>query len=144
MTWGFIVDDSDLQESVITKLKANSTLGAWLTARSSSAEIREDDWQAADFSYPNVRVEFVSQNDEGDPPCHIRMLFNVHSNTEGYSSLDCGVLSGLVKSALRAKHLSGTGFMSLRVVSEGSIGPIQAGDRIWRATEQFSALVRQT
>lgn len=141
--WGFVLDNADIQESIVTKLKADTNLTTWLAARSSANEIREDEWQGSDFAYPNVRIEVVQQEDMGDPPCHILTLFNVFSYAEGYSSLDCDVLSGLVRAALRGKHLTGTGFMSLKIALEGSPGAVQAGDRIWRATEQFSALIRQ-
>jgi hypothetical protein len=143
MTWGFVVDNADIQEVVVSKIKADSALSSWLTSKASANEVREDEWQGADFTYPNVRVELPTQIDLGDPPCHTSVTFNVHCYAEGYSSIDCDVLAGLVKSSLRGKHLSGSGFATLRIASEGSIGAVQAGDRVWRATEQFSLIVRQ-
>jgi hypothetical protein len=126
-----------VQAGIITKLKADAALIAWLTARSASSEIRENQWQGRQFVYPAIRVDLLPQTEPGNPPCYSQTLFNVFAFAEGDSSKDCGVLAGLVDSALIRKKFSGTGYGSGLVITLGSVPPIRTAERVWQALGQY-------
>ena len=126
-----------LQAGIIAKLKADSALVAWLTARSAGNEIRENQWQGRQFIYPAVRVDLLPQTETGNPPCYSQSLFNVFAFAEGDSSKDCAILAGLIDSALIRKKFSGTGFGSGLVITLGTVPPIRTAERIWQALGQY-------
>jgi hypothetical protein len=128
-----------IQAGIITKLKADTALTTWLTARSAGSEIRENQWQGRQFVYPAIRVDLLAQTEPGNPPCYSQTLFNVFAFAEGDSSKDAGILAGLVDAALIRKKFSGTGFNSGVISSLGTVPPIRTAERTWQALGQYQA-----
>ncbi len=126
-----------VQAGIISHLKADTSLIAWLTTYSAQSEIRENQWQGREFVYPAVRVDLLPQTEPGNPPCFAQILFNVFSFAEGDSSKDAAVLAGLLDTALIRKKFSGTGFNSGLVITLGSVPPIRTGERVWQALLQY-------
>lgn len=126
-----------VQAAIISHLKADTPLINWLTARSAASEIRENQWQGVSFSYPAVRVDLLPQTEPGNPPCYSQQLFNVYGFTEGDSSKEGAILIGLIDTALLRKNMSGTGFITGIIISNGAIAPIRTGERVWQATGQY-------
>lgn len=128
-----------VQAGIITHLKADTALIAWLTTYSAQAEVRENQWQGREFVYPAVRVDLLNQTEPGDPPCFSQVQFSVFSFAEGDSSLTCAQLSGLIDTALIRKKFSGTGYESGLVTTLGGIPPIRTGERVWQGLGQYQA-----
>lgn len=128
-----------IQAGIIAKLKADTALISFLTARSASSEIRENQWQGAQFVYPAVRVDLATQDEPGNPPCYSNISFNVFAFTEGDSSLECGQLLGLIDAALIRNVFTGTGFRSGLVVTLGGLAPLRTAERVWQGTGQYRA-----
>lgn len=126
-----------VQAGIISHLKADSALIAWLTTYSAQNEIRENQWQGGTFVYPAIRVDLLPQTEPGNPPCYSQTLFNVFAFTEGDSSLQCAQLAGLIDTALIRKKFSGSGYNSGLVITLGTVPPLRLGDRIWQALGQF-------
>jgi hypothetical protein len=121
-----VISPELVQAGIIAKLKADTSLVAWLTARSAGSEIRENQWQGRQFVYPAIRVDLLPQTETGNPPCYSQTLFNVFAFTEGDSSKDCGILAGLVNAALIRKKFS-----------LGSVPPLRTAERVWQALGQY-------
>jgi hypothetical protein len=136
-----VISPELIQAGIITHLKADTALVAWLTARSAEDEIRENQWQGRQFVYPAVRVDLLPQTEPGNPPCYSQSLFNVFVFTEGDSSKDCGILAGLVDTALLRKKFSGTGYNSGLVISLGTVPPIRTAERVWQALGQYQTII---
>lgn len=136
------------QAAIITKLKANATLTAWLTARSAGSEIRELQWQGAAFVYPAVRVQVGRQLPDGlTSVCYEtngELTFTAVSYSENDSSLQADQLAGLVNEALLGQVLSGSGFRSLRIQSDGLTKATRTGERVWQATGLYRAYIFET
>lgn len=128
-----------IQAGIIAKLKADSALTTFLTDRSAGDEIRENQWQGRQFVYPAIRVDLLTQTEPGNPPCYSQTAFNVFAFTEGDSSKDCGILTGLVDTALIRKKFDGTGYNSGIVSSLGTVPPIRTAERTWQALGQYQA-----
>lgn len=126
-----------VQAGIVSHLKANTALIAWLTTYSAQNEIRENQWQGRQFVYPAIRVDLLTQTEPGNPPCFAQVLFNVFAFAEGDSSLTCAQLAGLIDTALIRHKFSGTGFNSGLVTTLGSVPPIRTGERVWQALLQY-------
>lgn len=132
-----MISNDLVQAGIITKLKADTALTTWLTDRSAGSEIRENQWQGRQFVYPAIRVDLLPQTEAGNPPCYSQALFNVFAFTEGDSSKDCGILAGLIDTAMIRKNFSGTGYNSGIISSLGTVPPIRTAERTWQALGQF-------
>src|SRR3972149_5151749 len=132
-----MIDNNALQAAIVAKLKANAPWVAWLAARSASSEIREAQWQGAEFLYPAVRVNVGTQTPTENGPCYkenTEVDFLVSALSEQDSSKEADTLAGLVNTALLGQTLAGTGFSSGLIRSDGLTGAIRLEvDRIWRA-----------
>lgn len=143
-----MISNELVQAAIISKLKANTGLTTWLTARSAGSEIRELQYQGSSFVYPAVRVQAGSQIPDG-PTSHCYTTngespFTVVSFSEGDSSLQCDQLAGLVNVALINNVLTGTGFRSLRIQVDNLIKATRIGQRLWQATGLYRCYLVQT
>lgn len=143
-----MISNDVIQASVIARLKANTALVDWLTDRSAGNEIRESSWQGAEFVFPAVRVELGTQVPEDiTSVCYLTngtMPFTVFSFTEDDSSRNANILAGLVNQVLIGNRLSGTGFRSLLIESDGLTGAQRTVDNLWRAVGLYRAYVFET
>lgn len=125
-----------IQAAIVAKLKANTTLVNWLTARSAGSEIREATWQGRDFVYPCVRVQVGTQEPDGNGPCYTTngsTTFTLFSYSEHDSSQECDELAGVANAALLGLHIAGTGFTTGPVLSDALIKATRTGERVWES-----------
>lgn len=134
-----MIDTNLIQAGIVTKLLANAALTTYLTSQQATGEIRESEYQSAEFVYPNVRVEMGTQVEEGNPPCYSTIPFTIYYNSEHDSSKQANHLAGLGNSALIRQTFSGTGFISGIIISDGSVAARRTGQRIWQAAGFYRA-----
>jgi hypothetical protein len=143
-----MISNVELQKAVIAKLKANADLVNWLTARSANDEIRETSWQGTVFTYPAVRADVGTQvPGEITSKCYLttgEIPFTVLSFSESDSSQQADELASLVNIALVGTRLSGTGFGSLSIQSDGLTHAVRTGERLWRAVGLYRMQVYET
>lgn len=143
-----MIGNDDLQAAIIAKLKADTTLTAWLAARSSATEIREAQYQGTVFSYPAVRAAVESQTpDMGGGTCYLsagEFTFTVYSYSESDSSQEADDLAKLVNDALIGKRLSSTGFATMVIKCDGMAHATRLAQRIWSATNVYRANLYET
>lgn len=132
-----MIDNDLIQAAIVTKLKADSALVNWLTALGAGSEIREAQFQGRDFLYPSVRVELGTQIEEGNPPCYSTIPFTVYSYSEKDSSREANQLAGYVNDALLRKNISGSGWQSQLIVSDGMIAARRTSERVWQAVNLY-------
>lgn len=135
-----MISNDLVQASIIAKLKADTTLVAWLTVEGAGDEIREGQYQGRNFVYPAVRAQLGTQQPGGNGPCYVttgETTFMVQSFSESDSSQGADQLAGLVEDALLGKHLAGTGFHTGPVLCDGHIKAVRTGERVWQAITQF-------
>lgn len=131
-----MISNDVFQAAIVAALKANTTLVDWLTDQGAGDEIRENQWQGAVFVYPAVRIDIGTQTPVGNGPCYLEngeITFTVLSFSENDSSQEADILAGLVNGVLMGARVSGTGFKSLAIRSDGLISASRTGERTWRA-----------
>jgi hypothetical protein len=132
-----VIDNSEIQAAIVAKLKANSALTAWLAARSTAGEIRENQFQGREFQYPAVRVDLGTQTEEGNPPCYSVLPFTVYCYSEKGSSQEANELAGLVNSALARKSLTGSGWQVQLIIPDSLIAARRTSQRVWQAANLY-------
>lgn len=143
-----MISNELFQAAIIAKLKANTALVAWLTNLSAGNEIRETSWQGAAFTYPATRAEAGNQLPGGQLSiCYLttgEITFTVQSFSESDSSKQADVLAGLVNAALMGNRLSGTGFNTLSIQSDGLTHAARTAERIWRSVGLYRVQIYET
>lgn len=132
-----MISNDLVQAAIISRLQADAALIAWLTAEGAVSEIREAQWQGRTFVYPAVRVQVGTQLAGGNGPCYTttgETAFTIYCFGEDDSSRLADQLAGLVDDALLGRHLSGSGFSTGPVLSDGLIKAVRTGERVWQAT----------
>ena len=132
-----MIDNDLIQAAIVSKLKANSTLVAYLTQFQAQDEIREAQYQARQFLYPNVRVELGTQIEEGNPPCFSTIPFTVYSYSEKDSSREANQLAGYVNDALLRSSVSGSGWHTGIIIADGNIAARRVAERVWQAVNLY-------
>lgn len=131
-----MIANNTIQAALIAHLKADATLAAYLTAQSAVNEIREMEWQSDQFVYPSVRVGVGIQVPDGPTSvCYTsngEVAFTVVCFGEGDSSYQADELAGIVNNALVGKRVTGSGFGSLSIQSDGLTHATRTGERVWR------------
>lgn len=143
-----MIANNTIQAAIVAKLKANTALVNYLTAKSAGSEIRESSWQGAAFTYPAVRVESGTQQPGPDTSiCYLttgETPFTVLCFSEGDSSQEADELAALVNAALMGQRISGTGFASLLIQSDGLTHAARTAERVWRAIGLYRMQIYET
>jgi len=124
-----------IQKNVIAQLKANASLIAELVAFDSSAnEIREDQWQGTEFSYPNIRVRMIRNVPDGDTTdCNGSSVeLSIMVFTQDYSSLEADKITGIISSSLHGKTYSANN-VELFLRTTNMIPAVRSDRTTWRS-----------
>lgn len=138
-----------VQASIISLMKADAAL-----VNRVGSEIREDQWQGTEFSYPATRVELESGLHYTRDQCrntHSRVRFRVRTYSEQSSSQLADVLAGMVVSALLGNTLSGSGtdttnpFYSglIELAAPGQESAKQNPQNLWEARVTFEVHIHE-
>lgn len=129
--------NDEIQDAIISTLKANATITALLVA--GSTEIREHQWQGTTFTYPNIRVRMIS-NVEESANCELSTIsLSIQVFSEEASSLECNRISGIIRSELHDKSFTQDG-VHIYLRSTNLIPAIRSQVRTWRAEVMMSGL----
>lgn len=141
-----MVGNDEIQEQVVSRLKADTALVAWLTALSAESEIRENQWQGTDFTYPAVRVDAEMLDPVADT-CHPRnglATLTIFCFSEQKSSRQCNTLARMVNEAMINGQLFGAGFHSGIILGAGAVAAFQVGTNVWRAANFYRLNVHES
>lgn len=145
-----MITNSEFQEALITRLRDNTraeiaALHAAL-AGGDASEVRENQFQGTEFSYPAIRVSVNYNNPTGEGPCRddvSRIYFSITAWSESTSSKEADDLLGLVGEALDEAIIDDTDFRTGNI-SLGSLNSaIRIAPRLWRAEAPFRANIYQ-
>lgn len=102
-----MIRNDQIQAALIDKLQATSDI----TDRVSSAEIREDQWAGAGFSYPNIRVQ-LRPSTPVDGICSGQSFdASILVFSESSSSLEADQIAGIIAQEFSGDDDKGTGFI---------------------------------
>ena len=105
--------NNEVQAAIVARLKAQTTVTAEVVA----TEIREDQWQGTDFSYPNIRVKMLHNRPQEDNCNKTLVEVSVQTFSEDASSLPTDRIAGIISNVLHTVQFSsGSLHITLRVV----------------------------
>jgi len=117
-----------IQMALIAYLKSLTVI----TGEVSSTEIREDQWQGAEFSYPNIRVKMM-RNEPYQTNCDATdVLFAIQIYSQLDSSIEAERIAGIINSALHARSFSSNGIRFSTQV-RNQVPAIRQDTRTWRS-----------
>ena len=130
------ISNADIQAAIVAKLKAATTV----TAVVSSTEIREDQWQGTDFTYPNIRVRMIKNAPFDAENCSITdFSVGIQVHSEDASSYEADRIAGIINSVLHG-HPWSTATLNLTLRTTNLVPAIRSDSRTWRAEVLMAGL----
>jgi len=121
--------NDEIQAAIVVYLKSNSTI----TGTVSAEEIREDQYQGREFSYPNVRVRLISNTPIGSDDCELsRVNLSIMVFTEDASSLNADRIAGIINSVLHGRSFASNG-IAFYFRTTNLIPAIRSNIQEWRS-----------
>ena len=138
-----MLSNDDIQAALITYLKAQTTLVAFLAATSS---IKEDQWQGTQFVYPAYRLRLSVQTPLGvggsGSNCPARLTITVAAYTEDASSKKADDMAGAANAALHEATFTRNNIRFAAIRSTGLVSAIRQDERTWRSEANFTAIIQ--
>lgn len=101
-----MISNNEIQAAFVSYLKSNSTI----TGSVNVTEIREDQWQGREFTYPCVRVRLISNTPIGSDDCGLaRVSLSLQVFTEDASSLNADRIAGIINTVLHGRSFASNG-----------------------------------
>ncbi len=129
--------NDQIQAALVAYLKANTTV----TAEVPAVEIREDQWQGRDFTYPNIRVRLISNTPLYAGDCNLhRVSLGILVFTEDASSLNSDRIAGIIHSVLHDHHFN-TSNITFSLRTTNLVPALRSNIQEWRSEILMSGIV---
>ncbi len=134
-----MIRNDQVQAAIIARLKSNSTITSLVVSGTSASDeiyrsdIREDNWEATNFGYPNIRVRLLPSSPLGDIDCSlIKFSVSLMAFSEQASSMEADKIAGIINNELHGKtFISNNIEISCR--SASLIPAVRTDVRTWRS-----------
>lgn len=135
-----MIRNDQIQAAIISYFKGKTNITDQLAA--GATEIREDQWQSTDFTYPHIRVRLLSLEPLDDGCEHYRVRFSGLTFSEESSSQQADRIAGIIANEIHNKSFMSNGFaFSIRLTN--LVPAIRETIRTWRSEAIFQGLVSQ-
>jgi len=131
-----MVHNNTVQKALVAYAKSKATILAKLD---DADEIREDQWQGREFSYPNIRVR-ITRN-EPNNSCHQDVEFSFQIFSEESSSKQADDICGTINDEFHDKSFSQSGVRFTGVICQNLSPAMRVDQRTWRSEAFFKAIV---
>ena len=133
--------DDQIQAALVAYLKSNTDIVAELGAEGTDEdEIREDTWQGTEFSYPNIRVNLISNVPTNDNCPTSRIVVSFMVFTEDSSSQLSDRIAGIINTTLNYRSfVSNNIAFTARITN--LVPAVRRDQRTWMSEARFSMLV---
>ena len=128
--------NDQIQSAWVAYLKSNATILAELP---DNDEIREDNWQGDEFSYPNIRVRIVSNSPVAGRDCNLHdLVIGTLAFSENASSQQADRIAGIIADELHDKQFVSEN-IAFGVRASDLIPAVRTDERTWRS-EMISSI----
>ena len=129
--------NDEIQSAIVLYLKNLSDITDELL---DNDEIREDQWQSKNFSYPNIRVRLIS-NDPDLAQCDLHsVLVSCMAFSEEYSSQQADRIAGIIGITLHERSFVSNSIAFTTTVTD-LVPAIRMDERTWRSETILNAKV---
>jgi len=131
-----VLRNDQIQSAWVAYLKSNATILAELP---DNDEIREDNWQGDEFSYPNIRVRIVSNSPVAGRDCNLHdVVIGTLAFSENASSQQADRIAGIIADELHDKQFVSEN-IAFGVRASDLIPAVRTDERTWRS-EMISSI----
>jgi len=131
-----LINPNNIQAGLLTKLQGTAAITSLL---SSSAQIKEDQWQGTTFVYPAVRIDLGKIYPVADcNECTVE--FDIECFSEKDSSHESNNIAFQVNEALHGKSFT-SGSVRFSIYSRGLVPAKRSDERIWKSASLFRARI---
>ena len=131
--------NDQIQAAIIAYLKNSSDITDSLSPNDAD-EIREDQWQSKNFTYPNIRVRLIS-NDFEAAQCDLHsVLFSCLAFSEATSSQQADEIAGIIGITLHERSFLSNTIAFTTTVTD-LVPAIRSDLRTWRSEAIIKASV---
>ena len=122
--------NDQVQAGIVAYIKAQSDITSLL--KDGVDEVREDNWQGREFTYPNIRVRLID-NQPSEPECNLHsVILSFLVFSEDPSSQEADRIAGIINNTLHGKSFQSNNIsFSMRTTS--LVPAIRSDERTWRA-----------
>lgn len=129
--------NDEIQSALVTYLKSLSAIYSLLISEDNLTgmkEIREDQWQGDDFSYPNIRVRMISNVPLGNNYECAESTFTISmmAFSQDYSSWEADKIAGIISTSLNGKSFM-RGSVQFYLRTTNLIPAVRSDMHTWRA-----------
>ena len=125
-----MLGNDEIQAAIVAYEKSLSDITSELPA--GAEEIREDQWQGKDFTYPNIRVRLIS-NTPDMAQCNLHsVLFSCLVFSEDPSSQQADRIAGIIGITLHERSFLSNTIAFTTTVTD-LVPAIRSDERTWRA-----------
>jgi hypothetical protein len=134
-----VLRNDQIQAAIIAYLKNQSDITDSLSPNDAD-EIREDQWQSKNFTYPNIRLRLIS-NDMDMAQCDLHsVLFSCLCFSEEYSSQQADEIAGIIGITLHERSFVSNTIAFTTTVTD-LVPAIRIGEQTWRSEAILNAKV---
>lgn len=133
-----MISNAQIQQGLVSYLKASASI----TAEIPVDEIRENEWQGTDFTYPNIRVRLLTNIPQynHNQECRHSLTLSIMVFTEDYSSQKCDTFSGIIGSVLHGRSFSANN-LQYHLRATNIVPAVRSDERTWRSEVLLSGTV---
>jgi len=141
-----MISDEVIQAGLITRIKTIIALFSGTSVLPDGVNgVRELQYQADDFQYPNIRLDLESNEyvfDEQER-CQLQVAeFSLYIFSQERSSKQCSTIKGLLANALVGLGFAGTNVKFTRLRLSSNFPAIREDERTWRSQIKFLTRVQ--
>lgn len=128
-----MIPNDEIQAALLDYAKSKSSITGALT---DSDEIREDQWQGREFSYPAVRIRLIANR---SLECNQEIEFAWQVFSENSSSQQADDICGIINDEFHRKSFVSNGIRFTGVLCSNLVPAIRIDERTWRAESLMEA-----
>ena len=131
-----MIHNDRIQAALLARAKSIATILAKLT---DTDEIREDQWQGREFTYPAYRIRII--RNEPISSCNQKVEFSFQAFSEQSSSKQADDMCGTINDEFHDKSFSRNSIRFTGVICQNLAPAMRVDQRLWRAETFFEARV---
>ena len=131
-----MIHNDKIQAALLARAKSKPSV---LTKLIDNDEIREDQWQGREFSYPAYRIRIIRNEPIND--CYQRVEFSFQAFSENSSSQQADDMCGTINDEFHDKSFSRNNIRFTGVICSNLSPAMRVDERTWRAETFFQTTI---
>lgn len=133
-----MISVSDIQAAFVTSLKADNTI---VSSVMPANEVKENQWQGKDFTYPNIRIDMLPERPASQTNCdgnYVDVQFRVFS--ENPSSKEANDIAVKIANKYHSKSQT-IGTLRFTMICTSLVPANRVDSKTWEAQVRFTGTV---